>query len=291
MRTHYSLLFATLRKVTQEKVSLGLLLFDGENALCRFSHSKIGGLRHLLPKEDYKVISDAVTILERKMRQTWNKSPLYSNLLFKIEDPEFSLDYVNYLSRYKNNLVTYSEPKPIDIEVTETNALKLFEKLVDAGNAEEVITKKPTPIRRLTLEYEEKIRRHFIANHTVTYEDLPNLLVPVKVDLVGKNGIDVFVQSIDMTAGQNQIINEISTFYLLKDTYKKNKFPLMDFVLSEEPPIELKRQHEIWSQLVESKEFNYVDISEGERIIIYAEQNQVRPVFGDSDETDELRLW
>ncbi|SEM57251.1 hypothetical protein SAMN04488505_10576 [Chitinophaga rupis] len=104
--------------------------------------------------------------------------------------------------------------------------------------------------------------------------------------MIGKNGIDVFVQSIEMTSNQNQIINEISTFYLLKDTYKRNKKECKDFILSQEPPKEYKKQHEIWNQPVESQQFNYVDVTESEKIIEYAEPHNVKSIFGSIDQSN-----
>ncbi len=287
MSASYSIIFASLRKVTQEKVSLGLVLFDNDIVFCKFSHSKLNALKYLLKKEEFKVINDSITGIEKKMMQSSENLFFDSQQLFKVSDPSFSIDYINYLSRYKNNLIVYSEPKPIDIAATEESAIKLFTNLIGEEKLPETGNKKYTPIDDFKFRFSTQIRNHFISGHTITPDEVPNLLVPVKVDLVGKNGLDVFVQSIDMTSQQNHIINEISTFYLLKETYKKNKLDCQDFVLTQEPPKKLKRQHTLWKQLKDSGEFNYVDISEGERIIEYAEKNDVRPIFGDIDNTKE----
>jgi hypothetical protein len=286
MSSHYSIVFASLRKVTQEKISLGLILFDDNIVYCKFSRKKLNALKHLLSKDDYKVVFDSISILEKKISQS-SKIVLHrSQELFKIEDSFFSIDYISYLSRYKNNLVTYLSPKPISIEATEENALKLYENFIGAELPLENSSRKLTPFDYLNERFDGKIQNHFIINHTITYKDVPGLLVPVKVDLIGKNGIDVFVQSIDMTSNQSQIINEISTFYLLKDTYKKNKWECKDFILSQEPPKEYKKQHEIWNQLIMSDEFNYVDVTESEKIMEYAEANSVKPIFGPIDQSD-----
>jgi hypothetical protein len=287
MKTHYSVLFASLRKVIQEKVSIGLLLFDGSAALCKFSYPKIKGLKHLMQKDEFKIVSESVTALEQKLRQNHLNEAKAASTLFTITDPEFSLDYISYLSRYKNNLITYSTPKPIDIEVKEENVLKLFANLV--GESQELaVEERVTPLNKLQNIYGDKISAHFIQNHVVGMDEIPNLLVPVKVDLAGRNNVDVFVQSIDMTTGEAKIIQEISTFYLLKDTYKKNGKKMYDFVLSEEPPISLRKQYELWKHLANSNEFNYVDISEGNKILEYAETHDVRPVFGDAPQMDEF---
>ncbi|SFE64168.1 hypothetical protein SAMN05518672_108210 [Chitinophaga sp. CF118] len=286
MSSHYSIIFASLRKVTQEKISLGLILFDDDIVYCKFSRKKLNALRHLLSKDDYKVIFDSISILEKKFSQSSKVVLHNSQQLFKVEDFSFSIDYISYLSRYKNNLVTYLLPKPISIEATEENTLKLFDNLIGAELPPEYGIKKLSPFDLLNERFDGRIQNHFIINHTITYRDVPGLLVPVKVDLIGKNGIDVFVQSIDMTSNQSQIINEISTFYLLKDTYKRNKKDCKNFILSQEPPKEYKKQHEIWNQLVDSDEFNYVDVTESEKIMEYAEINNVKPIFGSIDQSD-----
>jgi len=282
MSTYYSIIFASIRKATQEKISLGFILFNEDMVLCKFSYSKLAALKHFLSKDEFKIVNESINVLEKKVRASSEILHFNSHSLFKVSDSSFSVDYINYLSRYKNNLVTYLQPKKIDIEVSVENAMKLFDNLVGSGIDHETnqLVKKISPIDYLKEKYDGKIQSHFLMNHTITFEDVPNLLVPVKVDLLGKNGIDVFVQSIDMTSAHNLVINEVSTFYLLKETYNKNKVKFKDFVLTQEPPKELKNQHSIWRQIKDSKEFNYVDVSESGKIMEYAEKYNVRPIFG-----------
>jgi hypothetical protein len=166
--------------------------------------------------------------------------------------------------------------------------LKLFSGLVGQEKLPEPTILKFKPIDNVLTRFHDQVYNHFISGHTVTSNEVPNLLVPVKVDLIGKNGLDVFVQSIDMTAQPTQIINEISTFLVLKETYKENNLKCQNFVLTQEPSQKLRKQHCLWAQLRNSSQFNYVDISESDRIIEYAETNDVRPVFGDIDNTKGL---
>lgn len=278
---YYSIMFASLRRFTQERVSIGIFLLDNDITLCKFSHQKLSALKRLFSKDEFNLINDTVSGIEEALQEKGEIVSANFQQLYKISDPDFSLGYLSYLSRYRNNLITYTEPKAIDISLNEENAIKLFETYVGILDQPEPNIIKETPIHILRTRYSDEIADHFIKGHTISNKEVPNLLVPVKVDLVGQNGIDVFVQSIDMTAQQSHIINEISTFFLLKETYKKNNVECQDFVLTNEPPKQLVKQYELWKQLKDSNAFNHVDISEGYKIIEYAEKFNVKPTFGE----------
>ncbi|QHS63275.1 hypothetical protein [Chitinophaga agri] len=54
---------------------------------------------------------------------------------------------------------------------------------------------------------------------------------------------------------------------------------MKDFVISQEPSKDVfPKQHDMWVQLKSSGFVNYVDLSESEDILIYAEQHGVIPL-------------
>jgi hypothetical protein len=285
MALHYTIVFITPNPAIQEKIAVGLLLFNRNEVYYKFSPVKLQLVKNILGKDVFKLVQDGLKSLSAKVAGENNNYHLANGFrLFKHQDIaiDFTAEYINYLSRYKNNVISYTEPLAIAIEPSEEILIKLFNTFIgEAESDKSSVIRHERPIDRLKQNYHEQLTKHFIEDKTISYNEVKGLFVPVKVDLVGKNEKDVFVQSIFMEAKPDTIIQEISTFYLLKDTYKKNNSPMQDFVLAAEPPKEQKKQHELWKHLFESKEFNYVDVSEAEKIIEYAEEHNVKPVFGE----------
>lgn len=288
----YSIFYASIRKATQERLSLGILLFDDQNIYFKTSDKKLAGLKNFLPKEDYSIIQQSFDAIKGQVLAYSELMSWKDYTFHNIKDKAFSIDYINYLSRYKNNLITYSEPKSINIEATPENFLKLFESLVgpEVHPAEKVY--KPSTFERLESQFQGNLANYFNTHFTLTSQQVPNLLAPVKIDLIGRNGQDVLVRTVDTSSGPEKISNEVSSFYMLVDTYRKNNMPMQDFIIAEEPMRKNKKQHEIWREIKESGSFNYLDISEGEKLKEYAIQHHVVPKMiitnPDDDHIDEF---
>lgn len=287
MATHYSIVFITPNAAIQERIAVGLLLFSNSEYFFRYSHERLALTKHLLGKDQYKLISESLKSLDQKLvKQMEEESKITNALLLPQAKIDFTVQYIGYLSNYKNNLITYSTPLPIAVEPTKDNFDRLFQRLVTEPASSQFMVKElhNTPIGQLKEKYYPQVAKHFSFDQTISYDKVDKLLVPVKVDLAGKNEIEVYVQSIDMEAKPDTIIKEISTFYMLKDAYNKNNIPMKEFVLAAEPPKELKRQHELWQHLHSSSQFDYVDASESARIIEYAEEHNVLPIVMEEED-------
>ena len=287
MSAYYSILFASLRKVTQEKLALGLLVFDRSAVYFKYSPKKISVLNNFLPKDEYQLIRQSIKSVKKEILSHSKTIQVENQELYLIDHSGFSMDYINYLSRYKNNLITYSEPKPIVLDVSPENVMKLYDSLIGI-DPESHSHAKLSPIEQLTIQYRGQIEDHFTVGYTVTSERVPALVVPIRVDLVGKNEIDVLVRTIDMSAGPEKISNEVATFYMLKEAYKKNNIKFKDFIIAEEPQHKLKNQYAIWRKLKESRDFTYLDFSEADKLREYAEEHNVRPVVDNQQNDDSV---
>lgn len=273
----YSIFYASIRKATQEKLSLGLLLFDKGEVYFKTSEAKLKALKSFMSKEDFLVVQQSFNAVTKQILLHSHPQSYFSHTFYKINHPAFSIDYINYLSKYKNNLVTYSEPKPISIEPTPETFLRLFQNFVGPDLVPAEAVKKLTTFAKLESKFEGNISRYFNTHFTMTSSQVPNLVAPVKVDLLGKNGQDVLVRTIDTDSGPEKMTNEVSTFYMLVDTYRRNNIPCQEFVVAEEPLQKFKPQHDIWREIKNSGSFNYLDISEVEKLKEYAETNHVKP--------------
>ena len=110
----YSIIYAVLRPEISEQVSVGLITVVGEKVNIRFSSQKLKALENLFPQKEYQFVSRVVSQMKRKNKVN-------------------SVDTINYLSRYSNNLIAFSPLQIIDVEPTEKSQNKLFQSYVYSG--------------------------------------------------------------------------------------------------------------------------------------------------------------
>jgi hypothetical protein len=285
MTSQYSIVYISPNPGIYEKIALGLILFGNGKVYCRFSNYRLQIAKKFFDIDSYKMIADSVKSMTNKLNYD---NDIYSikidqNLNFDEVNENSISKYIDYLSRYKNNLLLYSEPTSINLESNNNSFNKLYEKILSEINdvTESHKLHAESPIDIVKEKYGLAVNNHFALNRVIDSKKFKDLIVPVKVDLAGKNEIDVYVQSINMHTSANTIIQEIATFHMLKSIYKKNGVSMKDFVLTAEPPKDLIKQHELWSNIYKSNDFNYIDISEAQKIMDYAESHNVTPLLPD----------
>ena len=107
----YSIIFAVIRPEITERVSVGLIFFDGEKVDIRYSKRKLEALRGLLSPKESDFVSQVVSSMPSSG---------------KISD----VNDINYLSRYSNNMIAFSPLQSIDIEPTEESKERLFKNYI-----------------------------------------------------------------------------------------------------------------------------------------------------------------
>ena len=103
----FSIIFAVIRPEISEKVSVGLIIVDGEQLDIRYSRKKLNALQWLFSEKEYRFLSKVVSHMRRNKR------------LNTVED-------VDYLTRYSNNLIAFSPLQSIDLTPTDQNKDRLF---------------------------------------------------------------------------------------------------------------------------------------------------------------------
>jgi hypothetical protein len=282
MVTQYSILSVLIRPEIQEKISIGLLLFDTNEVYFSFSRNKLHVCKELLSAPSYKILREVIENIEKildkeKAKNVQPKSfKIYKN---DITENIFTAAYISYLSRYSNNILSFTAPKDIYLETTDQNFSSLFKKYVDEIIEAIELPSKLKPVDYIKDQFGNRIKEYYDFNKEITHEQVQNLITPVRVDFAGRNEIDVYVQTVDMEGGYGSVANSINAFVQLKTTYNKNNIPMQDFIIAKEPvKEEYPRQHDMWNQLRTSKILNYLDLSESEEIITYAEQHGVVPL-------------
>lgn len=109
----YSIIYAVIRPEITERISVGIIMLDGEGIDIRYSTGKLNALKYLVDEKEYKFVVDTITSIKQR------------NVL----ENEAEIDY---LSRYSNNLISLSKIQTIDLNPTDYHKDWLFRKYVSA---------------------------------------------------------------------------------------------------------------------------------------------------------------
>ena len=106
-KLRYSIIYAVIRPEISEQLSIGLIIVDGAKVEVRYSQDKLDAMQNLFSEKENQFIAGVVSSMTKgKKVQT-------------VED-------VNYLIRYSNNLIALSPLQSIDISPTDQNKDWLF---------------------------------------------------------------------------------------------------------------------------------------------------------------------
>ncbi len=276
MKTFYSILSINIRPEISERLSVGLIMILGEKVFFRYSISKLNIIQKLTGKEIWKATHNYLKLVQSSVS---NKALSTNNDLLdlKVENKYcrlFSEQYIEYLSRYNNNFVSFSKPNFIELEATDQIFDVLYTKFV--GNYDEKKGIEPVKqIESFKKQFYPKLKAYFNIEQEINSIQFSGLLTPVKVDLMGKNDIEVFAQSIDFEKKGYSIEYNIGNLLQIKRALPNAK----QFVVGFEPDKHLEINHRIWNNVRHTTEFEYVDVSEAEKITEYAISHGVTPLF------------
>jgi hypothetical protein len=128
------------------------------------------------------------------------------------------------------------------------------------------------------------LSQHFNIDEEITFREVPNLIVPVTVSLIGQNEVATFVQSLNLEKRTDKLSNDISEILFLQKAFSTSQKESVSIAITQEPDKRsFSKQHEIWQQLRNTKDIINYDISEAQRVIEYAEKHDVRPFLKEEE--------
>ncbi len=272
MNTFYSIISATINPLTNENITLGLLLSDGKNSLYSFSANRLSLVKGLVSKYQYWFIRDYLKSFQTIIEKSDKKARTQMELEELKEALVVSEPYINYMSTYGQNVITVSSPEGIDIDVSQGNFRKLFMKYVD--KQEQSRSKVKKTIIQIKDAFSEKVKDHFTSDKELSVRDFPKLDLPVTVDLYGKNEQLVIAQFVDLERQINFIKTDLYDVEHINQVID-NK---LIFLISQEPNKKsFPQQHHLWQQTRKDGKYAYTDIKEIEQIHEYAKDHGVVP--------------
>lgn len=273
MKTFYSILSAAINPSTGEKISVGLLLSDGNRSKFSFSDNRLSLLNGLLDKETRKFLRQYMKSVEKVIEEIDINQAQMSIFEETGKNVIINEPYISYLNIYNQNVITFSKPVAIDVPVNEQIFSVLFEKFIDSETNVKTDIKKNILV--VKTEFLPKVKEYYSVEKEMTSNDFPNLILPVTIDLLGKNVYFVIGQFFDLEKNINFIKNDYFDYQQVKETIKTGK----RFAISSEPEKnKYPQQHYFWHEIRNQPGITYVDINDLEIIEDYAKVHGVVPV-------------
>lgn len=280
MKTLYSILYVSLNTTLNERVSIGVLMSNGFEHYFKYSNVKLTAFKNILDNERYSVIKNYLKSLEREIGFGLDNS----NQLFKKRDLKrdwINESYITYLSKYSNNIIQFSTPKSIDIDLNDDNFKRVFEKYIFKYTEEVGEIIEFNVHSKVKQDLFPKIESRVNIEMTLTSNDFENLFAPIEIDFIGINGIPVAGQTIDFEKKHYYLENDVTRFVSLtkaielEGSNSKGKY----FVLGREPHKNIDKNHLLWEHIRDSDFLEFIDIDEVGIIEEYIQKNNVRPYF------------
>ena len=108
----YSIIYADIRPEIKERLSLGVMTIEQDKVRVFYSQKKLGIIKLLYTPKEYKAIS---SIVRKELRELT------------------SVETLKYLTRYSNNLISFSPIQSIDKTQTNINGEWLYKNYVYAA--------------------------------------------------------------------------------------------------------------------------------------------------------------
>lgn len=276
MKAYYSIVSISTNPALNEKFNVGLLCVTPTGTYFHFSQAKFKIIAKLLGANAAKLALSALQGMDARVNAVKDDTSfLFENDgLSQVAEP-----YINYLHRYNNNLIQFTETRPIDVEVNKSVFELLFKKYIFEQEVFDIIEKpKVNTFTKIRNSFKRKASSYANVNFDVDQSVISDLLVPVTVDVFGKNGAYVTGQTFDFVKNADKLQSEITSYlYLIEHTEKADKNSTC-FVLGDEPSKKEKQNHLFWSSLRSSKIVEMVPLDESDRIIDFMKQKGVEPI-------------
>ena len=285
MKTFFSIIYLPLNSNLQEKISIGLVMSNGDKSIFKVSNPKMQLIKGLISSNKFSILKNYFNNIINEIEPKIDEYKL--NISSKISNNWLNESYFSYLNRYSNNLVIYSEPRNIDTDVNLESFKSIFNKYVFEFEEEINIIKNEDILSKVKTRLFTKIEDRVNLNVTISSNDFNELLTPVDVNFIGKNGVVVAGQTIDFVKRMYNLENDLTRYISFTKAVdyscsKKGKY----FIVGQEPnKTENPINHRTWKNVKESHLVEYIDLSETERIQDYIVSKGVSPFF---DKVEDL---
>ena len=276
--TYYSIIYLKPRPYISEQFSIGLVLMNSNNIKFQISNDKLKQLNGILSKNQTSTANHFFNNFKNEVKTIQTQINKYNSQILPINlniDSKINFDFLNKISISYNNLISFSEPIYIDLEINDDNFKNLFSKMI---YSHDIIPKtRDNDFIKTKRAFKETIKNN--VNLDVKADNLVELLslkkyeVPVNLDALGMNGVPFTTQFIDFNLDIAQLNNKILSYLTLikQSTLKEGK----NFIVYNDTII--KQSQEIISDLNNESFVNMKPYNELDYLKDYIFINNVHP--------------
>jgi hypothetical protein len=295
MESFYTIVYCQIRATADEKVSVGLLLRSGDRILFRYSHDKLTIIKELLPDPAHRLLKASLRNMESYFESYSDRQSQAANSFFSevalggIEPPPYtSAAYINYLNTYSSNLLTFSKPFLLSLDMIDD---QVFEKLYHqfVYESDQVLEQGTTIYQRVRKKINPLIKSRVNLDIQLTSENIPELVLPTKVWFIGQNKVDVTGEIFDFEKRtyflKNEIASHLNLIHALQASKKGKKGTY--FLVGKEPAKRLQDNHSMWKSIRNLKYVTYISPGELQKINEYVVEHGVAPYVLQAPTEDE----
>jgi hypothetical protein len=204
MKSTYSIVYSPVSAVSQERINLGLLMIgDQGEGMFRYSHEKLNSVKPLFSNDGFKLLKTKLSALENQFHQE-------SGSL--IPRTEIKSELIHYLSYYTNNLISFTAPKGIEMELNEDIFSKLFEKWIFKTSVTQLKQVTVPSINVIKENFIPRVEKRVNVDYELNAADYHFVVFNLNIDLIGKNDKPVLTQFINFEASHASLKSKIHEF-------------------------------------------------------------------------------
>jgi len=209
MKSYYSIIKYVNNSLTNETISLGLIIVSNNEVFFHISPNKIE-LAKRLSSKNYKLLDFSL----KQFKRFADKELTIDNSVLFEKDKIIDYDYLSRLSNYNNGILQFSKPEIIDAIISYSDFLAYVKRFIgeDLPLAAKILESpfKSLIKRKLYNPLESRIDVDF----TLKKNQLESLFFDFHLDGIGVNGALYAAKAIDFNSNRqlNQIRTDISEF-------------------------------------------------------------------------------
>lgn len=280
MQTFYSIVYCPIRPGVDEKLSIAMFMRGGEQIYFRYSHDKLKIIKGLIPESAYRLLKGYLSNIKRffdKKNVTNDEvMTLFEGIISKNYENFLEPQYFEYLNKYSNNLLHFSKPITLSLDVDEELFNKMYNKFIYSFDTNTI--KRKSFYDSIKNKVSPKVENRVNIDFELTSKHIANLVIPTKVWLIGKNGTDVTGEIFDFNKNTYHLENDISKHLNLIQSLKDLDGDFgRHFIVGNEPDKSNYTNYSIWKELKGLKYIDYVSKNETQKISEYVIKKGVLP--------------
>ena len=281
MQTFYTIIKIAPNTMTDDCLSIGLLVCDGSKYWLQFSEDRKNASKRLMDEN-----ASAVDFIVKQISlhiQKLNKEIIKSNTELFPLNSLLNSEYFSYLNNYSNGLLRFSKPSFLNDVINEEKFLKLFALLIDKN-----IERGPRVKDIANESFYAAINKNLIKKvekkiHTkvnINSATLPAMYFQYEMDCIGLNGAFVGAKSIPFNKSVLTLDKEISHYIalisLLSTTYNKDVKNNNFFLIADEPAVINSPEYNTWENIINNPLFKVVNSEHVNIIVEKVEQTKAK---------------